>query len=102
MNRDLLQYDLTPAHWDAIALVEIWLRNFHAATVQMSATSKLMLSQTFAVLRGLQETLRDTIRTLPTDTPTQLRDALVDSHLKLSEYYSKIDESPYYMWSSRE
>ncbi len=61
-----------------------------------------MLSQTFAVLRGLQETLRDTIQTLSTDTPTQLRDALVDSHLKLSEYYSKIDESPYYMWSSRE
>ncbi|KAG5223531.1 Transposase protein [Salix suchowensis] len=96
-NWDLLKYDLMPAHWDAIALVEIWLRNFHATTVQMSATFQLMLSQTFAMLQGLQEILRDTIRTLSTDIPTQLHNVLVDSHLKLSEYYLKIDESSYYM-----
>ncbi|KAF9486661.1 hypothetical protein BDN71DRAFT_1437423, partial [Pleurotus eryngii] len=82
-NWDLLKYDLMPAHWDAIALVEIWLRNFHATTVQMSATFQLMLSQTFAMLQGLQEILRDTIRTLSTDIPTQLHNVLVDSHLKL-------------------
>ncbi|KAG9226778.1 hypothetical protein CCMSSC00406_0009676 [Pleurotus cornucopiae] len=59
-NRDLLIYELTTTHWNAIELVEKWLRNFHTATVQI----------------------------------------LVNSHLKLSEYYTKIDESPYYTWAS--
>lgn len=100
-NRDLLKYELTTLHWNAIELVEKWLRNFHTATVQMSATSRPMLSTTLAMFRGLQENLRDIISTLPTNTATPLRDSLVNSHLKLSEYYTKIDESPYYTWASR-
>lgn len=68
----------------------------------MSATSRPMLSTTLATFRGLQENLRDIISTLPTNTPTPLRDSLVNSHLKLSEYYTKIDESLYYTWASRE
>ncbi|KAF9493849.1 hypothetical protein BDN71DRAFT_1394229, partial [Pleurotus eryngii] len=98
---DLWRYELSPKHWKVIELVEQWLCNFHTTTVQMSATTWLMLSTTLAMFRGLQENLQDIITTLPTNTPMPLHDSLVSPHLKLSEYYTKIDESPYYTWASR-
>lgn len=60
-----------------------------------------MLSTTHAIFRGLQEDLRDTLGALPDAVSPSLKKGLMDAHLKLSDYYYKIDESPYYLWSSR-
>jgi hypothetical protein len=67
----------------------------------MSATRTPMLSTTLAIFRGLQEDLRDTLRDLSDTASPSLKKGLVDAHLKLSDYYYKIDASPYYLWSSR-
>lgn len=60
-----------------------------------------MLSYTHTIFRGLQEDLRSTIRNLPISTPSVLRNGLVDAHTKLSDYYYKFDQSPYYTWAAR-
>jgi hypothetical protein len=67
----------------------------------MSTTRMPMLSTTHAVFRGLQEDLRDIIRSLPDSVSPSLKKGLTDAHRKLSDYYYKIDQSPYYLWSSR-
>ena len=59
-----------------------------------------MLSSTQAIFRGLQESLQDSLRELPNNTPPRLKNSLIKAHRKLSDYYTKFDESPYYIWSS--
>ncbi|TFK58542.1 hypothetical protein BDN72DRAFT_781961, partial [Pluteus cervinus] len=86
--------------WDCIALVKEWLQLFRNATTKMSATSTPMLSSAHAIFRGLQEHLKDIIRRLPPSTSSTIRDGLVASHRKLSDYYYKIDESPFYLFAS--
>ncbi|KAF7349017.1 Transposase-like protein [Mycena venus] len=73
----------------------------------MSATKKPMLSQTHAIFRTLQSAVKSNICNLPVPiNPTQgaaqkkLRDGLVQAHLKLSEYFSRFDTSPYYLWAA--
>jgi hypothetical protein len=66
----------------------------------MSATKHVTLSSTHAIFRGLQEQLWEDIASLPQTAPRHLRNALVDAHQKLGEYYYKFDESPYYIWAS--
>jgi hypothetical protein len=100
VHRDLWPYSLSKEEWLAIELVATWLKSFRAATTQMSTTRMPMLSTTHAVFRGLQEDLRDIIRGLPSSVPPSLRKGLTDAHQKLSDYYYKIDQSPYYLWSS--
>ena len=34
--------------------------------------------------------------------PAQLKNSLVSAHHKLSDYYTRLDESPLYIWLSRE
>ena len=68
----------------------------------MSTTQTPMLSTMHAVFRGLQDELREIIRDLPDSVPSSLKQGLTDAHRKLSDYYYKIDTSPYYLWSSRE
>jgi len=68
--------------------------------MQMSATRTPMLSMTHAIFQGLQEDLRDILRELPDTVCPCLKMGLMDAHLKLSDYYYKIDESPFYLWSS--
>jgi hypothetical protein len=60
-----------------------------------------MLSTIHAIFHGLQEDLRDILRDLPDTVSPSLKKGLTDALLKLSDYYYKIDESPYYLWSSR-
>ena len=86
--------------WDGIALVAQWLKSFRSATTQMSTTKQPMLSSTHAIYRGLQESLRESLTNLPNNTPPQLKLGLMRAHRKLSDYYNKIDDSPYYIWSS--
>lgn len=101
-HRDLHPYDLTALDWDSIILVTGWLKSFRSATTLMSTTKRPMLSYTHAVFRGLQEDLRISLKDLPLSTPSVLRNGLLDAHRKLSDYYYKFDQSPYYTWAARE
>ena len=101
VNKDLRAFELTDDDWSAITLISQWLKSFRSATVQMSATKKPMLSSTLAIFRGLQDSLRKTLCTLPNNTPSKLKEGLVNAHLKLSNYYGKTDSSPYYVWACR-
>ncbi|KAL0945055.1 hypothetical protein HGRIS_014971 [Hohenbuehelia grisea] len=66
----------------------------------MSATRHPMLSSCLAIFRGLQDHLKNILRSLPDNIPPILRDAVTAAHQKLSDYYNKFDESPYCMWAS--
>jgi hypothetical protein len=100
-NRELRKHELQDEDWEAIALVARWLKSFRSATTQMSTTKRPMLSSTHAIFRGLQDSLAESLRSLPNNTPALLRQALLNAHRKLSDYYGKSDESPYYTWASR-
>lgn len=100
-DTDLWPNLLSNAEWHAIELVTTWLKSFRSATIQISATQTPMLSTTHAIFRGLQEELRDTLRSLPDSTSPCLIKGLTDAHRKLSDYYHTFDVSPFYSWSAR-
>lgn len=91
--------ELSADDWDSIELVTRWLKTFRSATTQMSSTKRSMLSSTHAIFRGLQDSIRGFIKGLPSDASPHLRTALLNSHMKLSDYYYKFDASPYYVWA---
>src|SRR5882762_1002608 len=99
-NRELRSYELSNEDWTAIILVTKWLKSFRSATTQMSTTKSPMLSTTHAIFRGLQDDLRQSLANLPNAAPTYLKTAFVKAHWKLSDYYTKLDESPFYIWAS--
>jgi len=99
--KDIRPFELSDDEWRAISLVTSWLKSFRSATTQMSATKTPMLSTTHAIFRGLQGDLQDILRSLPDTAAPELKKGLTDAHLKLSDYYYKFDESPYYLWSAR-
>lgn len=66
----------------------------------MSRTKEPILSTVHAMFWGLQEHIRSTLAELPDSAPTELRDGLVEAHQKLSEYYYRSDESPFYTWAA--
>ena len=101
-NCDLRKFELSNDDWLTISLVARWLKSFHSATTQMSATKTPMLSTTHAIFRGLQEDIHASIHSLPDGTPDCLKNSLVNAHRKLSDYYTKFNESPFYLWSSCE
>jgi hypothetical protein len=80
--------------------VASWLKAFRSATTEMSRTKEPMLSTVHAIFRGLQEHIRSTLAELPDSAPMELRDGLVEAHQKLSEYYYRSDESPFYTWAA--
>jgi hypothetical protein len=90
---------LTATEWKSIEIITQWLWLFHQATEQMSATKHITLSMTHSIFLSLQDHLCLAISNLPADVPLQLRSALVDAHLKLSDYYGHFDESPFYLWA---
>jgi len=97
---DLHPYELTDADWSSIELVSSWLKSFRSATTQMSTTKVPMLSTTHAIFRGLQEDLKGILRSLPTTVSHRIKKGLIDAHTKLSDYYHKYDESPFYTWAA--
>lgn len=99
-NRDLHQYELSTEDWDAISMVTSWLKSFHSATTQMSTTKVPMLSTTHAIFRGLQDDIKNIIRNLPSTVSPSIKCGLVDAHKKLSDYYHKYDDSPFYTWAA--
>lgn len=78
-----------------------WLKSFRSATTQMSTSKRSMLSSAHAIYRGLQDSLQDSLRALPNNTHPNLKLGLLNAHRKLSDYYNKIDDSPFYTWASR-
>ena len=60
----------------------------------------LMLSTTHAIFHGLQDDLKQSLTELPNSAPSGLKISLVKAHHKLSDYYTKLDESPLYIWAS--
>lgn len=100
-NRDLRDLELSEDEWSSIRLVASWLEKFRDATTQMSATHQPMLSYTHAIFRGLQEHLRESLRDLPAGLDPCIRNGLVAAHQKLSEYYYRFDQSPFYIWAAR-
>ena len=99
-NRDLHAYELSNEDWSSIAMVLSWLKSFRSATTQMSATKIPMLSTTLAIFRGLQDDIKTILRGLPATVPYDIKMGLIDAHEKLSEYYYKYDESPFYTWAA--
>ncbi|KAG2084031.1 uncharacterized protein F5147DRAFT_589650, partial [Suillus discolor] len=99
-TRDLCRYELTPEDWSVIQLVSHWLKAFCSATTQRSTTKCSMLSSTQAIFRGLQESLQDSLCELPDNMPPRLKESLIKAHWKLSDYYTKFDELPLYIWLS--
>jgi hypothetical protein len=67
----------------------------------MSTSKQPMLSTTHAIFRGLQEHIRLIYRDLPMSTPQKIKAGLLDAHQKLSDYYYKFDQSPFYTWAAR-
>jgi hypothetical protein len=100
-NRELCKHELQDKDWGAIALVAQWLKSFRCATIQMSMMKGPMLSWTHTIFHGLQDSLADSLHSLPNDTPPPLCQGLLNAHWKLSDYYGKSDKSSYYTWASR-
>jgi hypothetical protein len=98
-HEDLIQYHLTDEDWRAIETVIHWLNSFCSATTQMSATKSSMLSSTHAIFHGLQARIRDILCERKGLSP-QLIQGLTDADIKLSDYYYKFDELPFYLWVS--
>jgi hypothetical protein len=101
-TQELRTFELTNLDWDTIKLVCEWLKHFRDATTQMSATKQCTLSSTHAIFKGLQDSLMENLRQLPSFAPPQLRRALTQAHEKLSDYFFKFDQSPHPIWASRE
>jgi hypothetical protein len=59
-----------------------------------------MLSYTHAIFRGLQDDIKTSLREFAITTPSILRNGLLDAYRKLSDYYYKIDASPFYTWAA--
>ena len=102
INKDLRDLELSDTEWQAIHLVETWLREFRDATTEMSITSQPMLSHVHAVFRGLQEHIRKALAQLPDSADQKIKAGLLSAHAKLSVYYNHFDQSPYYLWAARE
>jgi hypothetical protein len=99
-NKDLHAFELSNADWESIKLVASWLKSFRLATTETSATKVPMLSTTHAIFRGLQEDIKNILRDLPNSVSPKIKLGLVDAHRKLSDYYYRYDESPFYTWAA--
>lgn len=60
-----------------------------------------MLSTTHAVFHGLQQQLKLIISGLPASADLALKQGLIHAHLKLSDYFTKFNDSGYYIWAAR-
>jgi hypothetical protein len=99
-HRQLGAYDLSDNDWSNIKRVASWLELFRSATTQMSTTSMPMISTTHAIFRGLQDSLKNILRGLPNDVTPNIKSGILGAHRKLSDYFTKFDECPYYTWAA--
>lgn len=99
-HRVIGDLDLSDDDWKDIKLVKGWLQIFRIATAQMSATSIPMISTCHAVFRGLQDQLKHILVSLPANISPSIHSGILSAHRKLSDYFTKFDESPYYTWAA--
>ena len=59
-----------------------------------------MLSTTHTVFRGLQDEIKDILRSLPNSASPSIKTGLTDAYCKLSDYYYEYDASPFYTWAA--
>ncbi|KAF8237019.1 hypothetical protein L208DRAFT_1520376, partial [Tricholoma matsutake] len=97
---DLCALELAEDEWVTVAQVADWLKAFWSATMQMLTSKQPMLSMMHAIFRGLQEHIRQIYRNLPTSIAPKIKAGLLDAHWKLSDYYYKYDQSPFYIWAA--
>jgi hypothetical protein len=100
LHKDLHALELSDTEWDAIGQVANWLKLFRAATTEMSRTKEPMLLSTHVIFCGLQEHLCKIICKLPPTTHPKIKDGLLAAHRKLSDYYYRFDQSPFYTWAA--
>ncbi|KAF8222280.1 hypothetical protein L208DRAFT_1524605, partial [Tricholoma matsutake] len=98
---DLCALELAEDEWVVVAQVADWLKAFRSATTQMSTSKQPMLSTMHAIFRGLQEHIHQIYRNLPTSIAPKIKAGLLDAHRKLSDYYYKYNQSPFYTWAAR-
>ena len=99
---DLQSLELDEDKWVVITQVADWLMGFQSATTQMSTSKSLMLSTMHMIFRGLQEHIQQIYCDLPMSTPSKIKAGLLNAHKKLSNYYYKYDQSPFYTWAACE
>ncbi|KAJ7323933.1 hypothetical protein DFH08DRAFT_711545, partial [Mycena albidolilacea] len=92
--------ELTSAEWEALLTVLKWLKAFRSATTEMSTTKLPMLSTTHAIFQGLQHHLKTLISTLLSSADPALKEGLVNANRRLSDYFTKFDESQYCTWAA--
>ena len=98
---ELRVLELDEDEWEVIKRVTDWLKTFRSAMSQMLGTKGMStLSTTHTVFRGLQEHVADIIHFLPASSNPQIKDGLLNTHRKLSDYYYKYDQSSFYTWSA--
>ncbi|KAJ7302818.1 hypothetical protein DFH08DRAFT_722665, partial [Mycena albidolilacea] len=93
-------HSLSPTEWAALTQVTKWLKSYHFATTKMLTTKQPMLSTTHAIFHWLQDELKINIAELPQTTDPTLLKGFVAAHRKLSDYFTKFDESQYYSWAT--
>ncbi|KAF8472426.1 hypothetical protein JB92DRAFT_1915932 [Gautieria morchelliformis] len=47
-----------------------------------------------------EEDIKEILRSLPASVTPSIKYGLIDAHTKLSDYYHKYDESPFYTWAA--
>jgi sulfur relay (sulfurtransferase) DsrC/TusE family protein len=99
-NKEVHAFELSNADWESIKMVTSWLKSFRVATTKMSATKTPMLSTTHAIFRGLQDDIKNILRSLPDTVSPNIILGLTDAHRKLSDYYYEFDASPFYTWAA--
>jgi sulfur relay (sulfurtransferase) DsrC/TusE family protein len=99
-NKEVHAFELSNADWESIKMVTSWLKSFRVATTEMSATKTPMLSTTHAIFRGLQDDIKNILRSLPDTVSPNIILGLTDAHRKLSDYYYEFDASPFYTWAA--
>ncbi|KAJ6580194.1 hypothetical protein B0H10DRAFT_1834953, partial [Mycena sp. CBHHK59/15] len=92
---------LSPTEWATLTQVTKWSKSYRYVTTKMSTTKQPMLSSTHAIFRWLQDELKANLMALPHTADPMLREGLVVAHHKLSDSFTKFDESQYYLWATR-
>jgi hypothetical protein len=99
MEKYEFSVEIDDLDWTVIEIVRDWLRIFQEATLQMSTTSKPMLSEVLGIYAGLQVHLKNLVSKYPESLDPCLRSSLVDAHQKLAKYRRYALENYHYYWA---
>jgi hypothetical protein len=89
---------LSAEDWGMVEIVASWLKLFCDTTTR----DKTTISSVYAVFLGLQDNVRQHIKSASAGMSARLKAGLIGAHEKLAEYFKKLDPSPFYMWAACE